>query len=206
MSARLLRALALGLLLALACPRSAAAGDWHFTPTVGSTFFGNTSLLDLEQSTGRVHRNFGGSVAFLGSGILGAEGLFVWTPGFYAGDDKLYSGDKKLVKNSRSLALMGNAVLTTPRRWTEYSLRPYVSGGLGVLNASRTEVKSVFPDTLNMAAFNVGGGAVGFLSKRTGLRFDLRYYSNLHQSEHDISFGPAHLRYMTATVGVVIRR
>jgi hypothetical protein len=102
---------------------------------------------------------------------------------------------------------VGNVMLTTPRKWTEYGLRPFMSGGLGMLGFSRTEVNNVFPDDGNIAAFNIGGGAIGFLSKRTGLRFDLRYYSNLKPSaEGPISFGSAHLRYMTATVGVVIRR
>ena len=39
---------------------------------------------------------------------------------------------------SRTVAAMANAVLTTPRRWTEYSFRPFVSAGLGVLHASET--------------------------------------------------------------------
>ena len=209
MSVRLLRVLAASLVLALTSPLSVAAADWHFTPTIGSTFFANTSLPDLDHGTGHVHRNFGASVAVVGGGILGAEGLFVWTPGFFAGDQKLNPLDGgQLVSKSRSLAFMGNVILTTPRRWTEYSLRPFLSGGFGMLSASRTEFKAVFPDARRMAAFNIGGGAVGFLSKRTGLRFDVRYYSNLHQriSEEDISFGRPHLRYMTATVGVVIRR
>ena len=68
--------------------------------------------------------------------------------------------------------------------------------------------KSYFPDTGNIPAFNIGGGAIGFLSKRTGLRFDLRYYNNLTQSEEScpIAFGRCHLRHMTLSAGVVIRR
>lgn len=199
MSVRLVRALAAGVLLALASPQSAAA-EWHFTPMVGTTFFIKTSLLDPDAATDQIHRNFGGSVALLGGGILGAEGLVVWTPGFF-------TGDKGLVEGSRSIAAMGNVVITTPRRWTEYSLRPFVSGGFGVLNVSRTDVFQVFPDNRNIPAFNIGGGAIGFLSKRTGLRFDLRYYRGLSRSdEGPVSIGPVHLGYMTGSVGVVLRR
>jgi hypothetical protein len=194
---RLLRILAAGFLLALTFPHAAAA-EWHFTPTLGTTFLANTSLFDPDHGTSKVHPNFGGSVTLVGAGILGTEGLFVWTPGFF-------SGDKVIVSKSHAVAIMGNLVLTTPRKWTEYNLRPFVSGGFGMLGVSRTEV--VFPDSPKIAAFNIGGGAIGFLSKRTGLRFDLRYYSGLpHSDQGGVAIGAVHLRYMTASVGVVLRR
>lgn len=199
MPARLLRALAAGVLLTLIFPQSVAA-EWHFTPMLGTTFFIKTSVVDPDAATDQIHRNYGGSVALLGSGIFGAEGLIVWTPG-------LFTGDKGLVKRSRSVSAMGNVVVTTPRRWTEYSLRPFVSGGFGVIKVSKTETFGVFPFNSNIPAFNIGGGAIGFLSQRTGLRFDLRYYSGLSRSdEGPVAIGRVHIRYMTASVGVVLRR
>ena len=195
-----LRALAISCLLVLVLPQS-AAGEWHFTPTVGLTFSGKTSApADSDLAAGKVHRNFGGSVSLFGPGILGAEGLVVWTPGFL-------TGPLDLVRKSRSIAVMGNAILTTPRRWTEYSLRPFVSGGFGVLTVHKTEFVEVFPLDRNIPAINIGGGAIGFLSKNTGLRFDFRYYSSFtrfHEatSEDD----PIHMHYMTASVGLVLRR
>ena len=194
----MLRALAACCLFVVASAQTAAA-EWHFTPMVGTTFLGETSLVDSDLAAGNVHRNFGGAVALLGKGVFGVEGLVVWTPGFFTGRPE------GLVKRSRSIAAMGNVMVTTPRRWTEYSLRPFISGGLGVIHTSTTE--DVFPDNRVIPAFNIGGGAIGFLSKRTGLRFDLRYYSNLVRSdEGNVSFGPVHIRYMTASVGVVLRR
>ena len=199
MPVRLSRALAAGVLLALAFPQSAAA-EWHFTPMLGTTFFIKTSVVDPDAATDQIHRNYGGSVALLGSGVFGVEGLIVWTPG-------LLTGDKGLVKRSRSIAVMGNVLVTTPRRWTEYSLRPFITGGFGLIRVSKTETFGVFPFSSNIPAFNIGGGAIGFLSKRTGLRFDLRYYSSLARSdEGPVSVGPVHIRYMTASVGVVLRR
>lgn len=196
----MLRELAVCCLLVAAFPHPAAA-EWHFTPMLGTTFFIKTSLIDPDAATDQIHRNFGGSVALLGGGIFGAEGLVVWTPG-------VFTGDKGLVERSRSIAAMGNVVVTTPRRWTEYSLRPFISGGLGIIHTSRTD--DVFPDNRNIPAFNIGGGAIGFLSKRTGLRFDLRYYGSLTRSdegdEGDVAFGRVYIRYMTVSVGVVLRR
>ena len=193
---RALRALA-AVFLALAIPKPAFA-EWHFTPLVGTTFFANTSLIDFGNATSKHHFSLGGSVALLGSGIVGVEGLVVWTPG-------LFSGNEILVRKSYAVAFMGNAVLTTPRKWTEYNLRPFLSGGFGMLKWSREEFKNVFPEDTTIGAFNIGGGAIGFLSKNTGVRFDLRYYSSLKDFEA-LAFGEGHLRYMTASVGVVIRR
>jgi hypothetical protein len=193
------RALLICCSLALVFPQSAGA-EWHFTPFLGATFLGDTNLVDPDLATDKVHRNFGGSVAVLGGGIFGAAGVVVWTPGFF-------TGERALVRKSRSIAVMGNAVLTTPRRWTEYSLRPFVSGGFGVLTASKTEVADVFSTDRNFPAFNVGGGAVGFLSKRTGVRFDFRYYRSVSRSDQGpVAIDAFHIAYMTASVGLVIRR
>jgi hypothetical protein len=148
-------------------------------------------------------------VAFLGGGILGAEVLTIWTPGFFETSNPGFD----FLKSSRTVVVMGNVVLTAPRRWTEYSLRPYVSGGLGLMHASTTENRpgEIFPIDVNVAGFNIGGGAVGFLSQRTGLRFDFRYHSTLNRAREEDAptFGPVrpvHLRYVTASIGLVFRR
>lgn len=203
MLARSFTSLAAGVLLALTFPSTAAA-EWHFVPTIGWTFKADTSIFDPEGGTSRVHWNFGGTVTLVGSGILGVEGMFVWTPRFFNNDQS----PVQFVSKSHTFAMMGNVLLTTPRHWTEYGLRPFVSGGLGVLRVSRTDVTPIFPGTGNIPAFNIGGGAIGFLSKRTGVRFDLRYYNNLTPSEDTCptTIGQCHLRYMTFTAGVVIRR
>jgi hypothetical protein len=198
MRAALPRRLAICCLVVLVLPHPAVA-EWHFTPMLGVTFLGKTNLVDPDLATDKVHRNFGGSVALLGSGILGAEGVVVWTPG-------LFTGELDLVRKSRSIAVMGNVVLTTPRQWTEYSLRPFVSGGFGVLTASRTTFSGVFPIDSNLPGFNIGGGAIGFLSKGTGLRFDFRYYSSLTHDDELTDTFPFSMRYMTASIGLVLRR
>ena len=198
----------------LALPRTAAA-EWQITPTIGFTFAGKTTLLDFQQATGKRHTDFGGNVALLGEGVIGAEVLVVFVPRFFETARTPLSTDVSRVEleSSRTAAAMANAILTTPRRWTEYGLRPFVSGGFGVLHSSETfqaiAVTPVvlFPVHATMAGFNVGGGAVGFLTQRTGVRFDLRYYSSLHDTDRGtMAIGPARLHYMTASIGLVIRR
>lgn len=195
-----------------ALPRTAAA-EWQLTPFVGLTFRGSTSIIGAEfvddkPATERVHKHFGGAVSFLGSGVLGVETIFNWTPGFFQQEDL------DLVETSRSIAWMGNLVVTAPRRLTEYSLRPFVSGGFGVLkpHVRQTSVAGGEPlpaVDLNLVGYNIGGGAIGFLSQRTGVRFDLRYFSTVRPTDE----GPGiaiedrvRLRYMTASVGIVFRR
>lgn len=186
------------LLMVTAVP---AAAEWHFTPMIGRTFAGRTNLVDLELATPTPHKDFGGAVTLLGGGVLGAEAVFVVTPGFF-------HRTGEFLESSRTLALMGNVVVTTPRRWTEYGLRPFVSTGFGVMRASTAEKGSALNVSTPLTGFNVGGGAIGFLTKNVGLRFDLRYYVAVTHPDPGpaVSFGPAHLRYMTASIGVVFRR
>jgi hypothetical protein len=187
-----------------------AWADWLFTPFVGLTFKGNTTLIDLgtvdfEPASSKVHWNFGGNVTWLGAGPIGAEGLFVYTPGFFQAGEA--SGP---VSSSRTMVLMGNIVLATPRAWNEYGLRPLVSGGFGLLHASAQDLDEVelYAKPVNLWGYNIGGGAVGFVSERVGLRFDLRYFSEVNPKddpEIDFSFGPVELSYWTTSVGVVFK-
>jgi hypothetical protein len=195
----MLRVLALSSVLLLGFTAQATA-EWHFVPMVGLTMLSSTTIVDPELGTEKRHWNVGGAVSLLSPTFFGVEVLTIWTPGHFERDDL------NIVDDSRTISLMANLVLTTPRRWTEYGLRPFVSGGLGLMHITKHD-EGLFPVDLNMAGFNIGGGAVGFLSQRTGLRFDIRYHSVLNPSDHGpIAFEDVNLRYVTATVGIVFRR
>ncbi|HEY3884868.1 MAG TPA: hypothetical protein VGL62_06660 [Vicinamibacterales bacterium] len=197
-----MRLIALGLSCALLlAPRPAAAQAQQYAGSVGLTFLGRTTLNDPDVVASNVHVSFGGSAALLGDRIIGVEGLVQVAPHFFKG------GDLQIVKSGRTIAAMGNVVLTTPRRWTEYSLRPYVSGGLGLERASVQDEPRIFAFHVNLGGFDVGGGAIGFLTTNTGLRFDVRYFSTLNRTDRGaIAFGTTHLSYITASVGIVFRR
>lgn len=193
------------LLCALAAlPARAAHADWHLTPFVGYAFQGNTTLVDLEDAAGKPHVTFGGAGTWLGSGPFGVEGIFLYSPGFFGGGGSSFV---TAVVGSRMYALMGNVVVAAPLKWNEYGLRPFVSGGVGLLHASQETLADALPITANLIGYNVGGGAVGFITERTGLRFDLRYFRNLRPSDGPggIAFGNPHLSYWTGTVGLVFR-
>jgi hypothetical protein len=195
------RTVLLGCLLLLAMPATALA-EWQFTPTIGMTVLGSTSLFNSSLAAGNVHLNLGGSVALLGGGIIGIEGVGLWTPHFFIDG----SANPQLVQSGRALALMGNVLITLPRRWTEYALRPYVSGGFGFMRASESTVGDALSFSSNHPGFDIGGGAIGFLTARTGLRFDVRYFSTVNGLNQENSFGGLHLHYLTLSVGVVLRR
>jgi hypothetical protein len=182
---------------------AAASAEWLFAPMVGLTFHGDTSLVDPQLAAAKSHRQVGGAVTLVGSGLFGVEAVTVFTPSFFRND----ANPDILLEHGRSFALMGNVVLTAPKRWTEYSLRPFVSGGFGLLRASLLDTRGKVAFESNLGGYNIGAGAVGFLSQRTGLRFDLRYYSSLNRPDQGaVAFGPVHLSYLTASIGVVLRR
>ena len=206
---RRVRALALAAVL-VGCVPATARADWQLTPFLGLTFKGDTTLLDHEEATGKVHWSLGGAVTLLGAGPVGVEGLVLYTPGFFQQDnppviDGVVRPD---IVESRTLALMGNVVLTTPRDWNEYGLRPFISGGIGLLyaSASATDVLDFLPVKAQLLGYNIGGGAVGSLTTRTGLRFDLRYFSNLKPTDDtENAIGRVHLSHWTGSVGVFFR-
>jgi hypothetical protein len=209
----ILKVVAACCLCIVASPKAAFA-EWHFTPFIGLTFKGNTNIKDPEIATGDKHAALGGTVSVLGRGIFGGEGLIEFVPGFFQGkpgrtDSAGEPINSDVIESSRVTTIMGNIVLTAPRKYTEYFLRPFVSGGFGLLRIAKSGATEVFPLQDNFAGFNIGGGAVGFFSQNTGVRFDLRYYSTLHDTERidaTLTGDPVHLRYMTLSVGVVIRR
>ena len=159
-----------------------ARAEWQFTPFLGYTFNGSTTLIDFglvnnQTANDEPHLNFGGGVSLLGEGPFGVEALYLDTPNFF--ESKQFNIVLPRTLSSRTYAVMGNAVLTTPRSWNRYGLRPLLSGGIGLIHASAEDQLDLLAYRLNLWGVNLGGGAVGFLSDRVGLRFDLRYFQNI---------------------------
>jgi hypothetical protein len=182
-----------------------AYAEWQFTPFLGFTFKGNTNLFDPAAAIGERHWNFGGTVRWVGGGILGVESIFLYVPGLFERDrSPVFEETPEVIgiTGSRSVALMGNIVLTTPRSWNRYGLRPFVSGGLGLLHAMHNDLR--LPMRESLRAFNAGGGAVGLLTDRVGVRFDLRYFSN-HRPGGEPLGGRPRLHYWTSGLGVVFK-
>ena len=187
--------------LTLALAPAVASADWLVMPLVGLTFGGDTNILDLDDATGLSNITYGASVNLLSDGGLGVEVDFNYVPDFFQRDGN------DLVLSSSVLTVMGNVVIATPLKLTGQSLRPFVSGGFGVVRVKGDDVLNLFPIDRNLSGFNIGGGAIGMLSERSGVRFDLRYYKSFSSNTQDdpVVFGGPRLSFWRASAALVLR-
>ena len=178
-----------------------ARADIIITPFVGKTFAAQTTFLTVstvEKQTWVV----GTSAAWLTSSIIGAEVDFAYAPRFF-GQDAL---NGLIVPGSNVTSLTGNVLLTLPVSVTRESLRPYVSAGMGVLHAGVDDPLGLLTIDRNMLALSIGGGAIGFVNSRAGVRFDLRHIrSTSTDVDRATLLTEPRLGFWRATIGVAIR-
>ncbi|MBI3050695.1 MAG: hypothetical protein HYY76_20585 [Acidobacteria bacterium] len=200
MSRKAPAALALVAALIVTAHPSEAAADWLITPFIGSSFAPETTFLIFEEGAGR-KLTLGGSVTLLSDGFLGVEADFGHTTGFFQGDDPL-----GLVLSSRVTTLTGSVILAVPLSITRESLRPYVVGGVGLLQARSKHAAGLFPVDKNLLGVDIGAGAIGMVTFRTGLRFDLRYIKAASGADGPFARpGLSRLSFWRGTAGVVLR-
>lgn len=177
-----------------------ARADWLIIPFIGGSLAPESTFLVFEEGAGRKF-TLGGAVALLSGGVLGLETEFSHTPRFFEGDNPL-----GLVLTSRVTSLSGSVMLAVPLAVTRESLRPYIVGGLGLLQARSKHAGGLFPVTQNLLGVNLGAGAIGLLSERTGLRFDLRHIKAATGADGPLPRpGLSRLSFWRATVGIVLR-
>lgn len=182
--------------LALVLAPGAARADWLFTPNIGAGFGGDAS--------GREHLTYGASIGWMGAGILGWEADFAYTPEFFQGDDD----DVELFSDSNVTSFMANAIIGAPVGGQfGPGFRPYVTGGVGLLQSSVSDADELFEVDNSEFGFNLGAGAMGFASDHVGFRGDIRYYRSLEDPEEDNEFDAAvgNFDFWRATAGVTFR-
>ena len=104
------------------------------------------------------------------------------------------------------ISLTGNVVLALPLSVTRESLRPYVSGGMGVIHAGADDRSGLFTLDRNLLGVSIGGGAIGFVNSRAGVRFDLRYIRSTSEGIANATLlTEPRLSFWRATIGVAIR-
>jgi hypothetical protein len=197
---------------------SAAQADWYFTPFYGWDFRANTTLIDFEYSgRNRTKPTFGGSVVLIGD-VLGVEAEYAFVPGFFrnpdcgrlpARPDLCPTGDP-VVTDSHVQTLTGGVIVAAPLALTRESLRPYLAAGVGWMRAASEyqppPVGELFSFDRTLVALGVGGGALGMFSARTGVRFDLRWFTNIDRDEPSgTEVASPRLKFWRATVGFVLR-
>ena len=178
----------------------AANADLIFTPFAGKTF-GATQTLSPTVNVDKQTWILGASASWLTTGVLGAEVDFGYAPRFFA------NPVLPLVRpGSNVTSLTGNVLLAVPVSVTRDSLRPYVTAGMGMLHAGADDTASAGTVDRNVLALSIGGGAIGFLNSRTGVRFDLR---NVRSTSTGLDtrtlLTEPRLGYWRATIGIAIR-
>ena len=185
---------------ALVAPAQAlAATEWQIRPFAGVTFGGGTTLNDPELAVGKRNFVIGLSGGLLGD-VFGIEADLGHGPGFFD------TGDSLLISSSRVTTLTGNVIAGLPRRTTEYSLRPYLVGGLGVIRAHAVDsLNNAVPVDMTRPAVDVGGGVSGALSDRTGVSWELRYFRSFHGKADPLGIGAERLSFWRANMAFVVR-
>jgi hypothetical protein len=181
---------------------SHASADWLITPFLGTVFSGETTLLLLDPAAIREKKlTFGISGALLTDGFLGLEASVDHTPGFFSS-----SNASRLNQTSRVTTVTGNVIVAAPIALTRESLRPYLIGGLGLMQARATDAVLILPIDTDYLVVTLGGGAIGMLTPRTGVRFEVRHFKAASGADGPLAReGLSRLSFWRASVGLTLR-
>ena len=197
----------LALMMFAGAPAKASA-DWLFTPFIGMNWGGTAGFTDFAgdfEDEFEQKMNFGASLSWMGAGALGFEVDFGFSPNFFqntAGDDDFEFGDSNVT------TLMANLKVGAPfGGQTGGGIRPYASGGLGLIKTRIDDPEDLFELNSTDWGLNVGGGVAGFFNDNIGLQGDVRYFRSLQDNEPDDEFDVAlgSFSFWRGTVGVTFR-
>ncbi len=194
---RLLRA-AILVCAGLAGSSARAGADILVTPFVGKTFGAETALLTAERLDTQKWI-VGGAAGWLGAGIFGAELDFGYVPRFFE------SGQLLVRPGSNAITFTGNVIASLPLSVTRDSLRPYFTAGVGVLHTGGDDLANTTDIDRNLLAVSVGGGAIGFVNARAGVRFDIRRIRSTSTAVDTTGESEPRLSFWRATIGVALR-
>jgi opacity protein-like surface antigen len=206
---KLLGTAALVFVVAGAAPAKASA-DWLFTPFVGINWGGSAKFNESGASfDDKFERktDFGASLAWMGAGALGFEFDFGYSPNFF--ENTTGSGDVNFgYDKSTVTTLMANVIVGAPVGGTSgKGIRPYASGGIGIIRTNIDEADDFFDITSNDLGINVGGGVHAFFTDKVGLRGDVRYFRSLKDDspDNDVDFSLGSFNFWRGTIGVSFR-
>ncbi len=196
-ASRIARALliTLGIVIARA---TAASAEWQVKPFLGGTYGGSSSYILVPQTGAPAHLSFGTSALWLGE-VFGVEGDVAHTIGFF--QDPNYPAPT----DSGVTTATGNVVVALPRHLAQYTLRPYIVGGAGVMHVA-IDIFSNPAISSTLKTMDLGAGVTGFLTNRIGVSWDVRYFRSIDRTiESGQSIGSEHLSFWRASMAVAIR-
>ena len=176
-----------------------ARADFFVIPFAAIKFAGEATIADPDFGAGNAKFTLGGMAGVLSDGLFGVEADVSYVPRFFE------QSAGTLVVRSHVYTMMGNVMVAVPRSVTGYSLRPLVSAGAGLLHVGISDIAEVVSVNTNMFGINVGGGALGPISRALDVRFDLRWFKSVTSgSERPLRPG-APLSFWRLAVGLSIR-
>ena len=194
------RSLVLALWLLAPAP---AAAEWQIRPFIGFTFGGETTFVDPDHAIETKNVVIGVSGGWLGE-IFGLEADFGRSPGFFQIDE---IREIVLIKTSAVTTLTGHVVIALPRRMAGYGLRPYFSGGAGLIHVDTFGTFGGVLHNRTLPALSFGGGATGFLTNNVGVNWEIRRLNTLRGEGETLggSLGREQLSFWRATMAVALR-
>jgi opacity protein-like surface antigen len=188
-------------LVTAAMPTRASA-DWLFTPFIGATFGGDAEV----GGTGDDFKNkferrlsYGATLGYMGHGILGFEADLGYSPNFFRADDN--NNNINLIGDGNVTTLMGNLVIGA----SHGPVRPYVSGGVGLLKSKVDSASQFFDASRNDFGYDLGGG-LGFFGGNVGLRGDVRYFRSLQSDDSSsVDFSLGNFKFWRGTLGLTFK-
>lgn len=193
--------------MSVAAPRAASA-DWVLTPFVGWNFKGSAEV-NGDGGTSFTNKfekkiDYGLSLAAMGSGAVGFEIDFGYSPNFFE-SGTASNNAFEFTNDSNVTTLTGNAIIGIPIGGQRGgSVRPYVVGGVGLIRTNVQDAAGLFDvTTKNDFGFDVGGGVMGFFSQNVGLRGDVRYFRGFRgDSDNVTGLGVSDFRFWRGSLGV----
>lgn len=164
------------LAVALAAVPGTASADWTFTPFLGVNFGGAADVNSGSSGSNTASKferkiDYGASLAKTGSGPIGFEIDFGYSPNFFETGTGASGFD--FTNDSNVTTLTGNLLIGAHGG----PIRPYVVGGVGLIRTNVQDLGGLFSATSkNDFGMDVGGGVTGFFSDSIGLRGDVRYF------------------------------
>lgn len=186
-----LRSMVVAAALALLLAPATARADWLITPFVGTNWSSDV--------TGDHRVPFGAGFGYMSGGILGYETQISFTDSFF--------GNSGLLGSNSVFSWMGNVIAGVPIGGAT-QIRPYGTFGLGwIRTAVGSNVGDPFYGRSNDFGLNAGGGVMGFVTPRVGLRGDVRYFRSLTDDTNGgpLGLGLGRFHYWTGTVGVTFK-
>lgn len=173
-----------------------ARADGLITPFFGANFGGDAGDCSSAAPCSTDQLSYGLGIGFMVGGVVGFEGEIAYAPHFFGKSSE--RGDNEV------FTAMGTVLVGIPLK----AVRPYVTGGLGLVhtNVSQSSIGLYDAYSNNSFAFEAGGGLIGMFSEHVGVRGDVRYTRTLQ----DLNFTAfelenKQLQFWRGAFGVVFR-